>query len=392
MLRDKSDINSYKSSPYKNQFGSVYSPYDYQVHIKTEGENTIIETLPRKAKILKMSYAKSKNIDVNSTQYGTWIASKRVELSKAYFYLWLFFCTMIGFSVVFFLLMNNYSTKFAFPSMTMINDNIYSPTSLLRLPEEVANDGDVMQNFSEVQLTTYTLKSGDFLLNVAKEYNVTIDSIISWNNIQDARRVRAGDDIIIPNRSGVLHVVKRGESIESIGNKYNIKSTSILDANNLQSSVITAGAKLFLPDARMNKFQLDLVLGNVFLSPARGYISSGYGYRTSPISGKWMFHGAIDIANSLGSGIYAATYGTVTHVAYGNPTYGNMIVMTHPGGFQTLYAHLSKIYVKKGQRIERGRTIGAMGSTGQSTDSHLHFVLIHNGKTINPLRYIRVFR
>lgn len=278
-----------------------------------------------------------------------------------------------------------------YPTTLSINDNIVIPTAIVRASNNDSND-DALNSFSEVSLETYTLQSGDFLINIAKTYNVSIDSIISWNNIQDARRVRAGDEIIVPSKSGILHKVKRGESIEFLANKYNIKTTSILDANNLQSNVINKGAKLFLPNAKMDALELDLALGNLFLSPTRGYISSSYGYRKSPITGKWHFHGALDIANYSGTPIVATTYGTVTRVIYGHAVYGNMVVMSHAGGFKTSYAHMRKIYVKKGQRVSRGRSLGEMGSTGWSTGSHLHFTVIRNGKSINPLKYIRVFR
>lgn len=99
-------------------------------------------------------------------------------------------------------------------------------------------------------------------------------------------------------------------------------------------------------------------------------------------------HTGLDIAGPLGTPIYAADSGTVEIEGWGSG-YGNQIVINHGGGKKTRYAHLSKFYVEKGEAVTKGQAIAAMGSTGWSTGSHLHFEVIINGTKYNPLNYIK---
>jgi murein DD-endopeptidase MepM/ murein hydrolase activator NlpD len=101
-------------------------------------------------------------------------------------------------------------------------------------------------------------------------------------------------------------------------------------------------------------------------------------------------HPGLDLAAKVGTPLYAAESGKVTISQGGyNGGYGNTIVIDHGGGMKTRYGHASKLYVKVGDTVERGEVIAAMGSTGRSTGSHLHFEVIINGTKYNPLSYIR---
>lgn len=125
-----------------------------------------------------------------------------------------------------------------------------------------------------------------------------------------------------------------------------------------------------------------------FIWPTSGCytISSGYGYR----SRGW--HSGVDISGGGASGkpILAADSGTVELVNYSNSGYGNQIVINHGGGYKTRYAHCLRgsISVSTGQRVSQGQAIARVGSTGNSTGPHLHFEIIVNGSTVNPLNYI----
>jgi len=110
------------------------------------------------------------------------------------------------------------------------------------------------------------------------------------------------------------------------------------------------------------------------------------GYRITQYY-SWRHYG-LDIANKTGTPIYAADAGTIELVGWGKG-YGNQVVINHGGGKKTRYAHLSKIYVGRGQSVGKGESIGAMGSTGWSTGSHLHFEVIINNSKYNPLNYLR---
>lgn len=118
-----------------------------------------------------------------------------------------------------------------------------------------------------------------------------------------------------------------------------------------------------------------------------GRLSSGYGYRTHPISGVRTFHNGIDIAASTGTGVYSYASGTVIAVSQDN-TLGKYIAVDHGNGLVTRYLHLSKFNVSKGDKVSTGDRIGSVGNTGYSTGSHLHFEVLKNGSYQDPWNYI----
>jgi murein DD-endopeptidase MepM/ murein hydrolase activator NlpD len=112
-------------------------------------------------------------------------------------------------------------------------------------------------------------------------------------------------------------------------------------------------------------------------------ISSGYGYRRHPILGKRHFHGGIDYAAPTGTPVRAVADGTVTLATYAGAN-GKIVKIRHPGGYESFYLHLSKILVRRGQRVSQSTLIGKVGSTGRSTGPHLDFRLKRRGKYLNP--------
>ncbi len=128
--------------------------------------------------------------------------------------------------------------------------------------------------------------------------------------------------------------------------------------------------------------------------PGYYYISSPYGYRTHPISGKYKFHKGIDIAGSgiKGKPIVAAADGIVSIATYNTGGYGYYVMVNHGTGddgkkYVTLYAHMTKYIVSVGQYVKKGQTIGYVGTSGASTGYHLHFEIRANGNTTNPMSY-----
>jgi murein DD-endopeptidase MepM/ murein hydrolase activator NlpD len=161
----------------------------------------------------------------------------------------------------------------------------------------------------------------------------------------------------------------------------------ILDANNMDSDSITVGMSLFIPGAKMRAEDLKLALGELFIYPVRGRLSSPYGWRNDPISGARRFHAALDMAANTGTPVKASMDGRVATVGL-NSVYGKYIILSHGGGFQTLYAHLNSVAVAQGAYVNQGSKIGEVGSTGYSTGPHLHFAVYRNGKPVNPLEYL----
>ena len=117
-----------------------------------------------------------------------------------------------------------------------------------------------------------------------------------------------------------------------------------------------------------------------------GYLNSTFGYRMDPIDNVKRFHQGQDITVKTGSPIYAPADGLVKRAYYAGG-FGNHIKLEHGSGYTTLFAHLSKIKVKHGQKVKRGEIIGLTGNTGRSTAPHLHYEIHHNGMPQNPLDY-----
>jgi murein DD-endopeptidase MepM/ murein hydrolase activator NlpD len=116
-------------------------------------------------------------------------------------------------------------------------------------------------------------------------------------------------------------------------------------------------------------------------------ISSSFGFRRDPFTGRSAHHNGIDIAADTGAKVYAAAEGTVEEEGW-DPQKGNYIVLSHGYGLRTAYLHLSSIKVTKGQHVEKGGVIGSVGSTGRSTGPHLHFEVLRWGEPVDPVNYL----
>jgi len=118
-----------------------------------------------------------------------------------------------------------------------------------------------------------------------------------------------------------------------------------------------------------------------------GWISSLFGYRTDPMTGKREFHEGIDFAGKMGTPVMAVAAGIITWAGprYG---YGNLVEISHGKGYVTHYAHNSKLLVKVGEKVEKGEVIALMGSTGRSTGPHVHFEVLRYGRHLDPRKYL----
>ena len=133
--------------------------------------------------------------------------------------------------------------------------------------------------------------------------------------------------------------------------------------------------------------QRNLLASTPAIRPTGGWITSRFGYRTSPFTGRKEFHKGMDIANRKGTAILATADGIVSFVGK-KGAMGNIVVIDHSHGLVTRYAHLSKSLKKRGEAVKRGDIIAQMGNSGRSTGPHLHYEVQLNGVPVNPAKYI----
>jgi murein DD-endopeptidase MepM/ murein hydrolase activator NlpD len=238
-----------------------------------------------------------------------------------------------------------------------------------------------------LSFSSYTVARNDTLDQIARRFNVRLDTLISMNSISNVRRIQAGAVLKIPNIDGVIHTVKKGENLSSIASGARLSIIDIIDANDLTTQTITPGQSLFLPGGRLASNDLKKVLGTLIAWPVRGRLSSYFGYRANPFTGVRQFHNGLDIVAQANAPAKAAMDGRVAETGY-SAVFGNFVILSHADSYQTLYAHLNKINVRAGQSVSQGSTVGLIGSTGYSTGTHLHFGLFKNGIGMDPLKML----
>jgi murein DD-endopeptidase MepM/ murein hydrolase activator NlpD len=243
---------------------------------------------------------------------------------------------------------------------------------------------DLMETFT---WNFYTVRKGDSVSKIAARFGISMDAVIASNRIGNARRLQEGEKIRIPNMDGIPYTVRKGDTLLSISSAQGIPLEAILDANDIQSEAISPETVLFLPGAHMPPEDLRRALGDLFIYPIRGRLSSPFGWRRDPFTGERRYHAAVDLAANTGTPIKAAMDGRVSVVGL-NSVYGKYVIISHSGGYQTMYAHMNTVSVRQGAYVNQGVKIGEVGSTGYSTGPHLHFAIYKNGRALNPLEFL----
>lgn len=257
---------------------------------------------------------------------------------------------------------------------------------------------------------SYTVEDGDTVSTIAEKLGIGVSTVLWENNLSVNSLIRPGDSLNILPVSGVTHQVARGESITILANNFGVTEKAIADANGFSvTEALRVGQKVLVPGGRKKEYASFepkvysgvSVIRNIanpvatLIKPKTKTFAPKIANRmTWPTSGHRITqyfsfrHFAIDVADPVGTPLYAADAGVVESAGWGRG-YGNNIMINHGGGKKTRYAHMNKFYVSKGDVVEKGETLGQMGNTGWSTGPHIHFEVIINGVKYNPLNYVR---
>jgi len=260
------------------------------------------------------------------------------------------------------------------------------------------------------EVITHTVETGDSVFGIAQAYGIKPETVL-WGNYDvlndNPDQLSLGMQLKIPPVDGVLYEWKEGDSIQGVSESFEADKDEILswpgNEIDLTDPEIDPGTFVMLPGGHREFRQWliptiprgaagvsNSVLGagacpggyegafgtGAFIWPAYNHYLSGNDY--------WSGHLAIDIAAGEGSPIYAADSGVVVFAGPAVGGYGNMVMIDHGNGYQTLYAHLSSVNTGCGRSVLQGQTIAYSGNTGNSTGPHLHFEVRYLGGFVNP--------
>ena len=262
-----------------------------------------------------------------------------------------------------------------------------------------------------------TVQRGDTLYSISRRYGVPLKDLINANNLHAPYTLHVGQVLNLPAKQ--YHTVQRGDTLYSISRQYNVDITSLSRVNNLQTPYsLNVGDRLVLPASVGNvpaasystaqssassassaavktaytpaksapvtdSYVAPKSRKTKFDWPVKGTIISGYGNL-----GSGRKNDGINIKAALGTNVKAADSGTVAYAGNELKGFGNLILIKHPDGWITAYAHNDRLFVKKGQKVSRGEKIATVGSTGSVTTPQLHFEVRSGKKAVNPRPYL----
>lgn len=285
----------------------------------------------------------------------------------------------------------------------------------------IQEDGKV----EPITTKNYVVTQGDSLWSIANSQNIELDTLVGSNSFKTSARLRPGVILRIPNQDGIFYVMKKGEDIEAVSKRYGVSMNKIRQVNVTQNiDALRAGDEIFLPDAKPESVieHKDVNLAEVkksyqakpaktapktaakvdkpkngevavrrakggFRWPVMGRINSPFGWRQHPITRRKDFHTGIDIKADRNDPIKAAGSGKIVYSGWMGG-YGKVLVIEHPNGQSTLYAHCSTLSVGKGASVSSGQIVARVGTTGRSTGPHLHFEVRNGNSPVNPIKYL----
>jgi murein DD-endopeptidase MepM/ murein hydrolase activator NlpD len=232
----------------------------------------------------------------------------------------------------------------------------------------------------ELVIYTYEAKASMDLFSLAARLNLPYETLATLNRMDRARSINPGERLLVPSAPGIFVTDTQASDLDFL----------------LSYHVGTGGENLvvggqggdrlfhFYRGARFTPEERALFLGLLFRFPLpSGTLTSGFGLRTNPVTGHLAVHHGVDLAAPAGTEIYAARDGVVTASGV-DELLGEYVIVTHEGGWETVYGHMSKRLVRLNDKVESGMILGRVGSTGQSTGPHLHFEVRFHGEAQDP--------
>ncbi len=288
-----------------------------------------------------------------------------------------------------------------FNSSKLVNSQEISADYLSNVSDIIPPKNTALTSIPDSRRTepiAYVVEGGDTLYGIGEKFKVSLDAIKYVNNLTDDSVLKPGQEIIIPPMIGLIHKVASGDTLQSIAKKYDVPSQAIADFNYLlDTTKIAVGTELVIPGAKVPQpvYVPPSIPATIIPPSADPGATKGWCMWPTSVNivtqyFSW-YHNGVDIATPWGASmppLYACGSGTVVRAGWDPWGLGLHVRIVHPGGYETTYGHMSKIYVSYGEEVDKGETIGLMGNTGRSTGPHVHFTVKYNGVAQNPMNYI----
>ncbi|PCJ19130.1 MAG: hypothetical protein COB02_08760 [Candidatus Cloacimonadota bacterium] len=242
------------------------------------------------------------------------------------------------------------------------------------------------------QYIFHKVRKGETLGQIAKMYELKVNQLILYNDINDPDQIYPGFELKVHFNPNFKHIVRNGDTLWSISRMYGVLAKEIREWNHMGASSVRTGWSLTIRIKDISQSNIQRILKarkrkSRFIWPYRGRMGDKMGWRTHPVTKKRNHHNGVDIAGPIGAKIFAVDSGVVIHARFSNIS-GNLIIIKHSNGYNSRYAHCSKMMVRVGQKIKQGQKIAEIGNTGRVTGAHLHFELRKGKKVLDPLKYL----
>ncbi len=269
-----------------------------------------------------------------------------------------------------------------FPLIQALNDSDVFYKQITRDIDHFYIDREKRKKLPGLLIYRYRTKKGDSIFTISASLNISYEAIVTLNRLEKPGAFPVGTMLLLPNLPGIFVNVAPSTDFEFLIASWRRKP------ENAQMVTVAYPRKAtfyFLPGEKFHSVELSFFLGVMFRYPLpKGVITSYFGPRKDPFTGKNEFHEGIDIAAPQGTPVLASRGGTVEKEGK-DALCGNFVLLHHESGYETKYCHLKKIFVSLHQRVRSGMILGEVGSTGRSTGPHLHFEIRERGKPKDPL-------